>query len=195
MRTRRAWRSTIRRAGPSHLLSCLEGSLSESCSLSSSSGLLPTATPTQYSPRPFYREPVDTVPSDLTEGFGLLLPMGQPLLRSMIVRRAKGQGRWAQEAGSLSPTALSVSLVADCIWPARVALTDRTREVVAHAATDRSGPNCGNGRGHWTPIAAATPVADHHRDPWWSTNAEPSPSETTSQPWNPLQPNMTGPDG
>jgi len=40
---------------------------------------------------------------------------GQPPLRSMVVRRAKGQGRWAQEAGPLSPTALSVSLVADCI--------------------------------------------------------------------------------
>lgn len=36
---------------------------------------------------------------------------------------------------ALRPTALSVSWLAACMWPARVALTDRTREVVAHAGT------------------------------------------------------------
>ena len=88
------------------------------------------------------------MPSDLTEGFGLLLPMGRPLLRSMIVRRAKGQGRWAQEAGPLSPTALSVSLVADCMCPARGQLTDRTREVVADPYVSSSGETSQQGRVH-----------------------------------------------
>jgi len=54
--------------------------------------------------------------------------------------------------------------------PDRVALTDGIREVVAHAA-DRTGAGhiCANGRGHWTPIAAATPIADQQRDPCWSS--------------------------
>jgi hypothetical protein len=76
-----------------------------------------------------------------------------------------------QEAGSLSPTALSVSLVADCIWPARVALTDRTREVVAHAATgperaqlwERSRSLDANRCGYARRRSSSGPVVVHER--------------------------------
>ena len=52
---------------------------------------------------------------------------------------------------------------------ARVQLTDGTRQVVAHAATGQERASCGTGGGQWTRTSTATPVADRHRRPWWSS--------------------------
>jgi hypothetical protein len=61
----------------------------------------------------------------------------------------------------------------------RVQLTDGTHEVVAKPRPERSGPSCGTGGGHWTRISTAALVADRHRLPWWFSNREPNPTETT----------------
>ena len=79
--------------------------------------------------------------------------------------------------------------------PARVQLTDRTREVVADAATgqerahlwDRS-RSLNTNRGGDARCRSAEPAVV-------VLALEPTPFQTTRRQWNPLQPNMTGPDG